>query len=160
MVKRAPHLIQLPPPPSAPFSNLIVKSGHFLQNSCIGSGGKKEIITSKVLITSVKLTDTKSNVTLATADFGTATLSERYLRGITFIAETEGYTSSLGLYIDHRYVRTERRPPYSCFSDRHGDFKPWPIPILNKWVSLVVQAYSPDNFVNPQNFWFRQFREE
>lgn len=114
----------------------------------------------KVNVSAVRLVDIESNVTLATGTMGTILLSKEQLKRITFIAETAGHTSSVKFFIDDRYVRTESRAPYSCFGDKHGKMNPWPKPILNKWVSLVVRAYSPDNFMNPQHIWFRLLCKE
>lgn len=143
------------PKPKPTKSSVAVSS---TKNSNQGANKGPENPTRKVLISAVKMLDTKSNATLATGQFGTLSLSETQLQRITFVAETTGYTSSVSFFLDGRFVRTERRAPYSCFGDRHGKFRPWSEPILDRWVELTVRAYSPDNFMNPQHIWFRLYR--
>lgn len=167
----------LPPAPHSPMASILASTAFFsspLMNSLEsnpvsspeadspaenqntpGPEYEKNAEIEKVIISSVKMVDIHSNDLLATGDLGTVSLSKQQLRQITFVAETTGRTSSVEFYIDNRYVRTERRAPYSCFGDKHGNLNPWPTPILNRWVLVEVRAYSPDNFMNPRHVWFR-----
>jgi len=108
-----------------------------------------------VQVSNAYVLDLTTNTKIGHGLFQTIRLTLEQLDNFTFIAETTGYTSTVSFFINYELVRTERKAPYSCFGDKNGRFGRWKSPILDRWVSLKVEAVSPDDFMDYQDYWFR-----